>query len=110
MTRKKKLLFVCSANVDRSPTAEDIFQASHLYEADSAGTFPVAMKQVTQPLIDSADIIFVMSERADGHLSFLKERFNLSGKEVYDLDIPDKYERDDPALIALLKQRVGAHI
>ena len=40
-----------------------------------------------------------MSELEDRHLTFLETNFNLRGKAVMDLDIPDRYERGSQELI-----------
>jgi predicted protein tyrosine phosphatase len=88
---KTKLLFVCTGNRDRSPTAEEIFRISSEYEARSAGTGDCAEQRVTQELIDWTDKIFVMSEIEDRHLTFLETHFKLKGKTVIDLDISDRY-------------------
>jgi predicted protein tyrosine phosphatase len=108
--RKTKLLFVCTGNRDRSPTAEDLFRNSEPYEARSAGTSVFAVRRVTQELIDWADKIFVMSELEDGHLTFLETHFNLKGKAVYDLDIPDRYQRGSQELINLLAAKISPHL
>lgn len=108
--RKTKLLFVCTGNRDRSPTAEDLFRNSKEYEARSAGTSAFAVRRVTQELIDWADQIFVMSELDDGHLTFLETHFNLKGKAVYDLDIPDRYRRGSQKLINLLAARLARYL
>lgn len=83
---KPKLLFICTSNITRSVTAEAIAKRAG-YEAKSAGTALHAAKRVTQELIDWADMIFVMNEQAEKHLSFLKEHFDLQGKEVIDLNV-----------------------
>lgn len=103
---KKKLLFICSGNLDRSPTAEKLFRNSEIYEAKSAGTHPDAIIKVSQNLIDWADVVFVMSEREDGHLTFLKQNFNIKEKKIFDLDISDVYDRDDPELIKLIADKL----
>ncbi|HET7206664.1 MAG TPA: phosphotyrosine protein phosphatase, partial [Terriglobales bacterium] len=41
------MLFICSGNRDRSPTAEDLFRDSNDYEAKSAGTHPLAVQRIT---------------------------------------------------------------
>ncbi len=110
MPHKTKLLFICSGNINRSPTAEALFKNSERYEARSAGTNPLAVKQVNQELIGWADIIFVMSEREDCHLTFLQENFSVSGKTIYDLDIADRYARNDPKLVNLLKEKIGKYL
>jgi protein-tyrosine-phosphatase len=38
MIRILKLLFVCTANIDRSPTGEDIYKGQPGFETKSAGT------------------------------------------------------------------------
>ncbi len=107
---KTKLLFICTGNHDRSPTAEDLFRNSKDYEAKSSGTHGWAVKTVTQELIDWADKIFVMSELEDRHLTFLETHFNIKGKAVYDLDIPDRYERGSQELINLLASRLSKYL
>jgi len=103
---KRHLLFICSKNFNRSPTAESLFLNSRFYEAKSGGTDQDAIVTVSQDLIDWADLVFVMSEKDDGHLTFIKNNFSLKGKRVCDLDIPDNYGRDDPELIGLLREKV----
>ena len=103
---KRHLLFVCSGNVNRSPTAEFLFLNSRFYEAKSAGTDPNAVARITQDLIDWADLVVVMSEKEDRHLTFVKNNFSVKSKPVCDLDIPDNYDRDDPELITLLRRKM----
>ena len=54
------LLFVCSRNRLRSPTAEAIFSGMDGYEVLSAGTSPDAETVVSGDLVEWADTIFVM--------------------------------------------------
>lgn len=107
---KQHLLFICSGNLDRSPTAEGLFKNSGKYEAKSAGIHSDAKVRVSQKLIGWADMIFVMSEKEDGHITYLKNGFDLQGKPVYDLDISDMYDRDEPELITLLRQKLSIYI
>jgi len=107
---KTKLLFICTGNRDRSPTAEDLFRHSKDYTARSAGVSCFAVQRVTQELIDWADKIFVMSELEDRHLSFFEANFKLKGKAVYDLEIPDRYERGSQELTNLIAARVARHL
>ena len=102
----KNLLFVCSANLNRSPTAEGLFKDSNIFSAKSAGIFSLD-HIVSQDLIDWSDIIFVMSEKEDGHLTLLKNNFNLDGKEVYDLDVSDIYDEGDPELVRILREKLS---
>jgi predicted protein tyrosine phosphatase len=106
---KTNLLFICTANHDRSPTAEDLFRSSGRYKALSAGILPLARREVSQELIDWADIVFVMNEEEDGHASHLR-RFDVSGKKIVDLNIPDVYPRGSEPLLELLRQRLSGFI
>jgi predicted protein tyrosine phosphatase len=103
---KRHLLFICSGNINRSPTAESLFLNSRFYEAKSGGTDQDAVVRVSQDLIDWADVVFVMSEKEDGHLTFIEKNFSVKGKLVCDLDIPDNYDRNDPELIGLLRKKI----
>ena len=71
------------------------------------GTADEIVQKVSQDLIDWADKVFVMSERQDRHLSFLQQHFSLDGKEIYDLDVPDEYDRGDPELVQILRERLS---
>jgi predicted protein tyrosine phosphatase len=104
---KKKLLFICSSAIDRSPAAADLFVNSKNFTAIAAGTHLDTTRRITQALLDWADYIFVMSEGTNGHLSFLRKNFILKNKKVYDLHVRDMYFRNDPRLIKLLKKRIG---
>ena len=103
--RPRRLLFLCSRNQLRSPTAEAICQGIEGIEATSAGTNNDAEQPLTGDLIEWADIIFAM-ERA--HQKRLTARFGrqLAGKEVRVLGIPDDYEYMQPELVSLLKRRL----
>jgi hypothetical protein len=56
-------------------------------------------------LIDWADLVFVTSEREDGHLTFVENNF-IENKLVCDLDVPDNYDRDDPESIRLRGMKI----
>jgi|GEM_PF-383783 len=104
---KKRLLFICSANMMRSPTAEDLFKDSEKYETKSAGILDMAVVKATQAHIDWADTIFIFSEKENGHLTCLRRHFDIAGKEVIDLGIPNIYDRGDPELVRLLKGKLA---
>ena len=107
---KTRVLFLCTANSERSPTAEDLLRDSPRYEALSAGIHPAANRVVGQDLVDWADVIFVMSEKLDRHATMLEMSFDLSGTRVVDLDIPDIYPRGSPELKQLLRERLSRHL
>ncbi len=103
------LLFVCSENRLRSPTAEDVFQAYPNVEAIGAGTNADAATPVSGDLIEWADAILVM-EASHRNKIAKKYRALLKGKKLAVLDIPDDFERGDPVLIRLLKSRVPRYV
>lgn len=107
---KLKCLFVCTANVARSRTAEDMLKGSAVYEVKSAGVHPLAETRVTQSHIDWADKIFVMNERRDMHWTQLEQSFDMDDKDVIDLDIPDVFERGAPELVSLLETKLAEHL
>lgn len=103
------ILFVCSRNQWRSPTAEAIFKHSQLYQVRSAGTEPSARIRITEKLVDWADIIFVMEKK---HRQRIREKFEFAtnGKKIIVLDIPDEYAYMDEELIESLKIAVSPYL
>ncbi len=101
----KRVLFVCSQNKLRSPTAEQVFAAWEGIEVSSAGLNNDAVEPLTAEMVAESDIIFVMEK---AHRSKLAKRFRaqLKRARVICLDIPDDYEFMDPALVRLLEARV----
>ena len=105
----KKILFVCSQNRLRSPTAEQVFSARPDLEVASAGTNHDAETPLSAELVEWADVIFVM-ERT--HRSKVQKRFRraLGGTRLVCLDIPDDYEFMDPDLVRLLEARLARYL
>lgn len=103
------LLFLCSRNRLRSPTAEQVFAHHPGVETASAGLAPDAEEACSPELVEWADIIFVM-ERA--HRAKLQRRFkpHLKRARVICLDIPDDYAFMQPELVALLQKKVAPHL
>jgi predicted protein tyrosine phosphatase len=99
------VLFVCSQNLLRSPTAETVFSAYPGVNAASAGTSKDADNPLCSELVRWADIIFVMEKR---HRAKLRRRFraDLDRARVICLDIPDEYDFMDAELVDLLKAKV----
>lgn len=85
-------------------------QASEWYESRSAGIAPLSPATVDEELLAWAELVFVMSEREEGHATYLRDRFGLPEEKIVDLDIPDRYGRDDPDLLLLLKERIASAI
>lgn len=104
-----RLLFLCSRNKLRSPTAEVVFGAYPEHECDSAGLNADAVQSLDAEQVRWAEIIFVMEPE---HRRRLNQRFRaaLSGKKVVCLNIPDNYDYLDSALVALLELRVPPHL
>ncbi|PPC77474.1 phosphotyrosine protein phosphatase [Pokkaliibacter plantistimulans] len=102
-----KLLFICSRNQWRSPTAEQLWRRRSGYEARSAGTSPKARRTVSASDVIWADVILVMESK---HRQRLRAEFAhlLEHTPLYVLDIPDEYQYMDEALIDELEARVGA--
>jgi predicted protein tyrosine phosphatase len=105
----KNVLFVCSQNRLRSPTAEQVFAGHSGIEVASAGTNHDADNPLTHELVGWADIIFVMEKT---HRGKLQKRFksSLNKARVICLDIPDDYEFMDPVLVRLLETRVARYL
>ena len=103
------VLFICSQNRLRSPTAEQVFAAYPGVETASAGLNNDAETPVTAELVEWADIIFVME---CAHRSKLLRRFrrHMRNARVICLDIPDRYKFMDPDLIQLLEAKVPHHL
>ncbi|HLO89099.1 MAG TPA: low molecular weight protein tyrosine phosphatase family protein [Nostocaceae cyanobacterium] len=101
----KKLLFICSQNKLRSPTAEAVFSEYPDLEVESAGLNRDAEVPVSTEAIEWADIIFVMEKSHKNKLSKKFQAF-LKNKRVICLDIPDEYDYMELTLIELLKQKV----
>jgi predicted protein tyrosine phosphatase len=101
-----RILFVCTANRLRSPTAEDLFKGLGGHDVLSAGTDPGAPRPLTKELVASADLIFVMEAH---HRERIRKRFKARPPDsaIVTLHIPDEFERGDPDLIALLQDRAG---
>jgi predicted protein tyrosine phosphatase len=99
----KRVLFLCSRNRLRSPTAEAVFSGYPGLEVDSAGLSDDAWTPLSADQIAWADLIIVMEKI---HRERLNRRFGkiLAGKRVVVLNIPDDYDFMDPALVALLKR------
>jgi len=100
-----KVLFLCSKNKLRSPTAEAIFSNVEGWEVCSAGISNDAEVHVSLEDIEWADYIFVMEK---SHKKKLSNKFGgaINKQTVISLDIPDNYEYMDSQLIEILNNKV----
>ena len=100
------VLFVCSRNRWRSPTAEQVWRRDARVNARSAGTSAGARHPVSADDLAWADVVVVMEDK---HRARLLPTFRalLAHKPVHVLDIPDDYQYMDPDLIELLRAPVA---
>jgi predicted protein tyrosine phosphatase len=104
-SRKMRLLFLCSRNHWRSPTAEAVYQKDARVEVCSAGVSASARRRVTEKLLCWADLVCVMEP-------WHKQKLCVDFPAVFHdlcievLDIPDDYEFMDPVLIELIQASV----
>jgi len=107
----KNILFICSANKDRSKTAEDYFSEQYSkFQFDSAGTNKKICQQlgsnyIAKEQLDWADKIVVMEQK---HANAIKEIFsNNYFNKIEVLDIKDKYTYGSSDLIKRLKNKAS---
>lgn len=100
--KRINILFVCSKNQWRSPTAEAVYRADERVCARSRGTTKAAVQPIRSSDIAWADVILVMEDK---HRQRILAQFpgELKFKPVHVLDIPDDYRFMDAELIELLK-------
>ena len=110
----ENILFVCSANKDRSRTAEDHF--SSIYKTlhfDSAGTNKKICHQIGTTYIDEEQLItaakvFVMEPK---HKKAIESLFGSSySKKITVLYIEDVYEYGDKALKKVLENKMEGYL
>lgn len=96
------VLFVCSMNQWRSPTAEHLYAKHPLLACRSAGTSSKAKHQLTVADIRWADLIVAMEEKHKNRM-LAEFREELRFKEIQVLEVEDRYPYMDPALVAELQ-------
>jgi predicted protein tyrosine phosphatase len=96
------ILFICSRNQWRSPTAEQVWCKRAGLTVRSAGTSPKARHTVTTGDLKWADVVFVMEPK---HQQILQAEFRqfVRDKRIEVLNIPDNYKYMDPELVAMLE-------
>ncbi|MDH5440406.1 MAG: phosphotyrosine protein phosphatase [Candidatus Bathyarchaeota archaeon] len=103
----ERVLFVCTGNMDRSPTAEALLKRKGDYEVKSAGTWLYAARRISLDLIEWADLIFVMEEH---HRDVVLGICRGAENKTVVLGIPDRYPRNSPQLIGILKAKLSEHL
>ena len=112
MAERLHYLFVCYANMDRSPTAEAvctrIARENNLdIVASSAGIANGANRPVTKEIADLADKIFVMEP---GMVTEMIEEYGQNPAKVVCLNVPDIYIRHDAELVTTLEQNLYEYL
>lgn len=110
-----KILFVCHANKQRSPTAESVFREMAKekgieVKVESAGIDveeDSEENQLSEFLVESSDKIFVMEDRMK---EAIVRDYKANPKKISSLDIPDIYHKNDPQLIKILREKLGPYL
>ena len=102
----RRVLFLCSQNKLRSPTAERVFRGTPGLEVRSAGLDADAVVPLTRELLEWADLVLVMEKR---HRNLIQKRFKdlYRTRRIVCLHIPDEFEFMDEGLVRLLRERAG---
>ena len=106
---KRRVLFVCTANQQRSPTAEEMYRNDPRFEVRSAGTDALFGRAVTSEDLQWADLVVVMEQR---HAQKIRAAFPsaASGAKLVVLGIPDVYEYMEQALQREIRSRFEAAV
>lgn len=98
-----RLLFICSANHDRSPTAEAMYRQYPGLETRSTGIFK--QDKTVRGCLQWANVIVVMEKH---HEAYIRRHFAdaVAEKPVYTLHIPDQYLRMQDSLVRLIQERM----
>lgn len=104
---KRRILFVCSRNRWRSPTAETLWRTHSGLLVRSAGTSAKARRKVSLEDIRWAEVVMVMENKHKARL-FAEFGQALQGKTLHVLDIPDEYKYMDAELVEQLRDSVTA--
>lgn len=110
----KNILFVCSANKQRSKTAEDYFSEHYNnINFQSAGTnVKLCKREGTNPLdgmmMQNAELVFVMENKHKTDIRQITE--NQYSDKIIVLNIPDIYKYNDKELIKILCSKVKDYL
>ena len=93
------ILFICTANMDRSPTSEMLFQDVPGWNTRSAGTYINAVQRISRKLINWSDTIVVMEPH---HYEEISRMAPKATQKIIVLGIEDTYDRCSPELVGRL--------
>jgi predicted protein tyrosine phosphatase len=103
-TARLNVLFVCSHNQWRSPTAERVWRNTPGLNVRFAGTSRRARRALRHDDIAWADVILVIEEKHKSR-GLAEYRQTASAKEIHVLDIPDNFQFMDPELVEILREK-----
>jgi predicted protein tyrosine phosphatase len=95
------ILFICSKNKWRSPTAEAMYRHDRRLNVRSAGTCSSAKKRISEKDLSWADLILVMENEHKKRI--ISQYGDRELPQIIVLDIPDEYQYMDRELIANIK-------
>ncbi len=97
-----QVLFICTMNRWRSPTAEKMFERHRIVIPRSRGTSSKAKRTLSAADLQWADQVFAMEHK---HRQFVLSRFPQESRflPIQVLNIPDEYRYLDPALVQELR-------
>jgi predicted protein tyrosine phosphatase len=106
---KPRVLFVCSRNQWRSPTAERIYRNDPRIEVRSAGVASSAKRRLSEKDLTWADLVLVMERK---HAAFIRQQYQNHPDlpALVSLDIPDEYRFMDSELVQLLRDKIESEI
>ena len=101
-----RILFICSRNQWRSPTAERVIGRWPGVEARSAGTSPRARRTMSEPDIRWADMVIAMEQKHRQRVAAAFPQL-MRNRAIHVLDIPDDYRFMDPELVTWIEEAVA---
>lgn len=105
---RKRILFVCSLNQWRSPTAEALYRNDPRLEVRSAGIRANATRKISQQDLAWADVVMVMEREQK---KWIQDNFrDLPLPPIVNLDITAQLEYMHPELQHLLRAAIDPEI
>lgn len=105
--RDRRVVFVCSMGLLRSPTGARLY--AHRYNTRSCGVWPDALIPLTTDLMEWADeIVFVHPDTYDTAVKRFGDTLHLyerAGTKVTILEIPDNHEHMAPELVKAFSEQ-----
>lgn len=107
--RPLRVVFVCTQNKLRSPTAEAVFSRHPGWQVASAGTEQGAETPLTRDLLEWADVAVCMQKQ---HRDWIRSRLRgvMPDDRLLVLGIPDDYGFMQPELVELLTRKVPGRL